>query len=112
MMINEPTRWEVYDRYGNKIYMMAERWYHALEKRPWLKPHFGQVLQTIQYGRRRQDPLHQFKYKYYWPCQKLEPDFNHIVVVVLFQISVDEAGKTAANNYVVNVWAVYIYGKR
>jgi len=111
-MKNEPTCWEVYDRYGNKIYMTAERWRHALEKRPWLRPYFDQVLQTIRIGRRRQDPLNQFKYKYYWPCPDMEPEYNHITVVVLFRTRLDAGGKTYANNYVLNVWAVYIYGKR
>ena len=34
--MNTTKRWEVYDRYGNKIYMTVERWEHAQEKRPWL----------------------------------------------------------------------------
>ena len=104
--------WEVRDRYGNSIYMTAERWNHALEKRPWLDDLFDDALDTIRNGRRRQDPLNPQKYKYYRPCSDLEPEYNNIVVVVLFKKRVDEAGRMLANNYVVSVWAVYLYGKR
>lgn len=104
--------WEVYDRYGNKIYMTAERWNHALEKRPWLADLFADTLDTLRHGRRQQDPLNPQKYKYYRPCPDLEPEYNHIVAIVLFKTKTNEAGQTVANNYVVNVWAVYVYGKR
>ena len=104
--------WEVHDRYGNRIYMTAERWAHALEKRPWLDDFFDDALDTVRNGRRQQDPLNPQKYKYYRPCFDLEPEYNNIVVIVLFKTSWDEAGRIIANNYVVNVWAVYLYGKR
>ena len=104
--------WEVHDRYGNRIYMTAERWAHALEKRPWLDDFFDDALDTVRNGRRQQDPLNPEKYKYYRRCPDLEPDYNNIVVIVLFKKSWDEVGRIVANNYVVNVWAVYLYGKR
>lgn len=104
--------WHVHDRYGNRIYMTDERWQHALEKRPWLSGYLEDVLATIQHGRRHQDPLNPRKYRYYWPCVELEPEFNHLVVIVLFGETVDETAQTVPNNYVVNVWAVFIYGKR
>ena len=63
--------WEIYDRYGNKIYMTAERWQHALESRPWLADYHNEVLMTIQRGRRKQDPLKPHKYKYYRHCDDL-----------------------------------------
>ena len=34
--MREFERWEVYDRYGNKIYMTGEQWQHILHSRPWL----------------------------------------------------------------------------
>jgi uncharacterized protein Usg len=52
------------------------------------------------------------KYKYYWPCHDLEPEFNHIVAVVLFKKDIDSDGEIHSNNYVLNMWAVYIYSKR
>jgi hypothetical protein len=112
VMIVEPESWELYDRYGNKIYMTTERWLHAQEKRPWLSDYLDEVLATIRYGRRQQDPLNPQKYKYYRPISSLEPDYNHLVAIVLFKRQVDESGQLIHNNYVVNVWAVYIYGRR
>ena len=109
-MTNDSDRWDLYDRYGNKLYMTAERWLHAQEKRPWLADYLGQVLETIRRGRRRQDPLNPRKYKYYWPVSGLEPEYNHLIVVVLFNTQMDEAGHTVSNNYVVNVWAVFVHG--
>ena len=39
------------------------------------------------------------------------PDFNHLVVVVLFKETINKTGQVVPNNYVVNVWPVFIYGK-
>ena len=82
-----------------------------MQKRPWLSNYLENVLTTIRQGRRQQDPLNPYKYKYYWPCRPLEPEFNHMVVVVLFAPQTDASGQLAPNNYVVNVWAVFLYGK-
>ena len=112
-MENEAShRWEVYDRYGNKIYMTSERWYHAIESRPWLADYHEEAMTTLRQGRRKQDSLHPHKYKYYWPCDDLLPDFNHLVVVVLMGEITDAQGQVVPNNYVVNVWAVFIYRYR
>lgn len=111
-MVDTSHRQEVYDRYGNKIYMTAERWLHALESRPWLADYHSEALTTIRRGRRKQDPLNPRKYKYYWPCHDLLPDFNHLVVIVLFGETVDSKGRVVSNNHVTTVWAVFIYGKR
>jgi hypothetical protein len=110
-MDEEPSRWDVHDRYGNKIYMTGERWNHALESRPWLEPYLEEVLKTIRRGRRKQDELNPRKYKYYWPCPGLLPEFNHLVVLVLFKEASKVNGSLVPNNYVVNVWAVFLYGK-
>jgi hypothetical protein len=112
MTTDTPHRWEVYDRYGNKIYMTSERWRHALENRPWLSNYRDDVLVTLRQGRRKQDELNPRKYKYYWPCDGLLPNYNHLVVVVLFGETTTIEGRVMPNNYVVNVWAVFIYGKR
>ena len=109
--MNGVDRWIEHDRYGNLIYMTEERWFHALEKRPWLDLYFDEVLATIRYGRRQQDPLNPRKYKYYRSCNDLLPEFNHIVVIVLFAEQVDAQQQLATNNYVVNIWAVYLYRK-
>jgi hypothetical protein len=104
-------RWEVEDRYGNHIYMTSERWQHALEKRPWLAGFLDEALTTMRRGRRQQDPLNSRKYKYYWPCSALLPEYNHLIVVVLFGQR-GENGATVPNNYVTNVWAAYLYNQR
>ncbi len=105
-------RWDVYDRYGNKIYMTEERWQHALESRPWLAAYFEETLNTLRHGRRVQDSLNPHKYKYYGACASLQPEFNHLVVIVLLGEKENEVGEIMSNNYVVNVWAVYLYNKR
>jgi len=105
-------RWEVRDRYGNRIYLTSERWEHAVEQRPWLVGNREDVLQALRQGRRRQDPLDSLKYKYYWPCNDLLPEYSHLVVVVRFGESIDATGRLIPNNYVLTVWSVFIYGKR
>ncbi len=104
--------WQASDRYGNLIYITEERWQHALEKRPWLAGYFDDVIDTIRFGRRTQDPLNPSKYKYYWPCPLLEPEFNHLVAIVLLREGENTAGQQVPNNNVVNDWAVYMYDKR
>ncbi len=111
-MTNTPKRWDVHDRYGNIVYMTTERWQHVIESRPWLAGYHQEVLTTLRQGRRKQDTLDPRKYKYYWPCEALLPDFNHLVVVVVFGTTPDHQGHVMTNNFVVTVWAVYIYSKR
>jgi hypothetical protein len=61
MMDTERRRWQVRDRYGNAIYMTAERWNHALVSRPWLAEFLNETLETLRQGRRRQNPLNSRK---------------------------------------------------
>src|SRR4030042_925178 len=96
----EPERWDVHDRYGNAIYMTAERWQHILQSRPWLADYHADILNTLRHGRRQQDTLNPL------------PDFNHLVVVVLFGEILDKQGRVMANNYVVTAWPVFRYSKR
>ncbi len=112
MVGNKSHRWEIYDRYSNKIYMTVERWQHVIESRPWLSDYHDEVLATLHQGRRKQDSLNPSKYKYYWPSNDLLPNFNHLVAVVLFKETIDAEGRIVPNNYVTTVWAVFIYGKR
>ena len=105
-------RWEVHDRYGNHIYMTSERWQHVLQSRPWLAEYHADLLNALRQGRRKQDTLDARKYKYYWPCDRLRPEFNHLVAIVLFGETRDSQGRMIANNYVVTAWAVFLYGTR
>lgn len=111
-MNEREQKWEVHDRYGNKVYMTRERWQHILDRRPWLADLRDEILATVRHGRRKQDPLHAAKYKYYRPCTDLLPEYNHLIAVVRFSETVDTAGETMPNNYVVTAWSVFIYGRR
>jgi hypothetical protein len=51
-MDTSEQKWTVYDRYGNTVYLTAERWQHILESRPELEPHFNDVLDTLRTGAR------------------------------------------------------------
>lgn len=98
----------ILDRYGNLIYLTEERWQHILESRPELEPYFEQLVDTIRDGKRKQDPLIPNKYRYYKFHEKLLPENNHLVVVVIFKTSSDSQGIYQHNNFVVTAWANYI----
>lgn len=72
----------VRDRHGNIIRLTEERWSHIVQYHPELEEHQEEVLATIRFGRRRQDPLDPLKYKYIRPCLTLPFGMTHIVVVV------------------------------
>jgi hypothetical protein len=72
----------VRDRHGNLISLTEERWGHIVQYRPELEEQYDEVLATIRFGRRRQDPLDPVKYKYILPCLTLPFGMTHIVVVV------------------------------
>ena len=106
------SKWTVQDRNGNPIYFAEERWEHILESRPELEPYFDLFLETLRTGRRRQDPLIPNKYRYYKHFDELLPENNHVILVVVFKMQLDEAGEYVPNNYVVTGWAKYIRPKR
>ena len=104
-------RWVVQDRSGNTIYLTRERWDHILEYHDELENHLEDVLKAIQVGRRKQDAMDPCKYKYQRYCADLLPEYNHIVVVVIFKKRVDESGLFVANNFVLSAWGVFIHPK-
>lgn len=106
------SKWTVQDRYGNTIYFTEERWQHILESRPELEPFFDQFLDTVCKGRRHQDLLIPNKYRYYKKFYELLPENNHLIVVVIFKVQLDEDGEYAPNNFVLTGWANYIRPKR
>lgn len=73
---------QVTDRWGNRVTLTNERWRHIIEWHPELEGFQEEVLETIQKGRRRQDPIDQQKYKYIYPVRGLPFGLTHIVVVV------------------------------
>lgn len=52
-------RWVVRDRHGNDIYLTNERWEHIIEpmNHPEMSGYREHLKETIQSGRRKQDPL-------------------------------------------------------
>lgn len=105
-------KWIVQDRNGHVIYLTEERWRHILESRPELEPYRNLFLETIRLGRRKQDPLIPNEYRYFQPFDELLPENNHLVVIVIFKMRVDENGQYVPNNFVVTGWAKFLQPKR
>ncbi|MEA3338359.1 MAG: hypothetical protein U9R15_00185 [Chloroflexota bacterium] len=101
-------KWIVHDRYGNEIYLTAERWDHILEYHPELEGCLDHVLNTLKKGRRKQEPTMPHKYRYYRRCDELLPDHNHVVVIVIF--SVRQRSDGTPNNFVTTAWPADILG--
>lgn len=100
------VRWIVRDREGNEIYLTQERWDHITDStnHPEMEGFEDELIQTIQCGRRKQDPLNPQKYVYSWPFSNLNFGNTHIVVVVLFRLREQGAQKPRPNNYVVTAY--------
>jgi len=99
--------WTVQDRYGNKIYLTEERWEHIQGRHDELRERLDDLLDTLRYGRRKQEALNPHQYRYWQAYDDLLYGFNHIVAVVVFRY--DDAG--IANNFVVTAWGAYIHPK-
>ena len=105
-------RWTAQDRYGNTVYLTAERWQHILASRPELEPHLDQLLDTLRTGERKQEALMSNKYRYAKRCEALLPENTHLVAMVIFQTRLDAQGQYVPNNFVVTGWATYIWSQR
>lgn len=99
-------RWTIRDRNGNSIYLSEERWHHITEpeNHPDLIDHETELKQTIQSGRRKQDPINPQKYLYTLAFPELDEDNTHIVAIVLFRFRENEDGRPVPNNYVVTAY--------
>ena len=57
--MSNPIRWEVYDRYGNRVYLTEDRWGHIIA--PYNHPEFigyeEELQDTIRQGSRKQDSV-------------------------------------------------------
>jgi len=102
--------WTVHDRDGHPIYLTEERWEHIIEanNHPEMADYEKHLKQTIQQGRRRQEPLNPRKYRYVHPFDDLPDDTNHIVAIVLFGFDVDEKGTTIPNNFIATAFFKHI----
>jgi hypothetical protein len=104
-----PSKWTVYDRFSNEIYLTQERWDYILRYHPQLNGLLDELLNTLRKGKRHQQPEDPNRYKYYQYCFDLLPDYNTIVVVVKFTTQIQADGTYVANNFVITAWATYIY---
>jgi hypothetical protein len=77
--------WTVRDRYGDKVYLTWERWYHPiLGYHPEMTEFFEELQETVQTGRRWQDPLNSHRYRYIcWFDQLVSDEHNCIVAIVI-----------------------------
>jgi hypothetical protein len=99
-------RWVVRDRYGHDIHLTHERWQHIVEpmNHPEMSAYEKHLKETIQSGRRKQDPLNPQKYRYVKLFNDLAEDNTHIIAIVLFRFSEGPGGEPVLNNYVVTAY--------
>ena len=90
----------IQDRFGNQIYITDERWAHVCKMHPDMIGYDQQLRETLRKGSRRQDALDPNKFFYSKKFNNLPDLYNHVVVVVKFGYTVDEAGQQVANNFV------------
>lgn len=103
-------RWTICDRDGIPIYLTQERWEHIIAEtnHPEMADYEEHLQVAIKLGRRRQEPLNPRKYRYTCPFDDLPADTNHVVVIVLFGLDIDEYGRTIPNNYVATAFFKHI----
>jgi hypothetical protein len=100
--------WSVRDSQGHEIYLTAERWEHIQDRHPELTGRLGDVLDAIRRGRREQDAILPNKYTYINRWEDLWPEYNCIIVKVLFRFTTADDGSIAENNFVVTAWPAYM----
>jgi len=96
----------VQDRGGRKVYLMQERWEHALEHPGMHEKLLDWVLEALRKSRRKQDPYDPAKFKYTYSVPDLPMSYTHIVVVVKFgwQVSSPEANNFVLTAYLIEKW--------
>lgn len=94
--------WTQVDRFGNEIYLTAERWAHivAPDNHPEVGLFFEQVRETIQKGRRKQDEFDPRSWEYSHPFPALPLDYTHIVVAVRFRWTTSPDGTEREEKFV------------
>ena len=99
-------RWTIHDAYGNQIYLTHEHWEHITEpfNHPEMSAYEEHLRETIQGGRRKQDPLNPLKYRYVKAFDDLAGDNTHVIAIVLFRFGEGEAGELVHNNYIVTAY--------
>jgi len=92
----------VTDPLRHEIYPTDERWAHICEEHPEMLAYDGEVLETVQRGRRFQDSIRPDVFLYYREFENLPAGNTTIVVVVRFGFSTDGA----ENNFVVTAYQI------
>ncbi len=98
--------WTQRDKYGNDIYLTAERWKHIVdpENHPELEPFADHVRETIRRGRRKQNALRPDAHTYSLAFDDLPDDKTHIVVAVIFRRVAGAQGSEQSENFVVTAY--------
>jgi hypothetical protein len=97
----------VKDQLGHEIYLTDERWNHICEEHPEMQGYDGQVLETIQRGRRFQDSVRPDVLLYYRDFEDLPSGNSTIVVVVRFGF----IPGGAENNFIVTAYQILRHGR-
>lgn len=97
-------RWDITDRENRQIYMTHERWEHIISKHHELIGHLDDVLDTIRFGRRKQERRDPQRYRYKRFCYTLQAGRNSITVTVVFSFQTLADGSIEANNFVTTAW--------
>ncbi|MBI5839848.1 MAG: hypothetical protein HZB19_07075 [Chloroflexi bacterium] len=105
-MMAQQIRWTVQDRFGNSIYLTQERWEHIIEaiNHPEMEDYEDELMETIQKGTRKQDPLNPQKYRYSCRFDNLPQDNTHIVAIVLFRLYERGIGEIESHNFIVTAY--------
>ncbi len=97
----------VKDQLGHEIYLTDERWNHICEEHPEMQGYEGQVLETIQRGRRFQDSVRPDMFLYHRDFEDLPAANSTIVAVVRFGF----VPGGAENNFIVTAYQIVRYGR-
>ncbi len=100
--MDEPQRWLVRDRQGNDIYLTQERWAHIIDpfNHPEMEFYEEHLKQTLQKGKRSQDPLNPQKFRYSMAFDDLFEANTHIIAIVLFRFRGGTIDRPVPNNYI------------
>lgn len=95
----------IYDRHGNLIYLTDERWNHIVEFHEEMLNYKKELVKTLRFGKRKQDPYDPLLYTYYHEFGDLERGFNHIIVAVKFGFT----KIFEQNNFVLTAYQKFVY---
>lgn len=98
-------RWSVRDKQGNLIYLTPERWEHIIDSsnHPEMTAYEDALKETIQLGKRTQDPLNPQKYRYSMAFNHLAEYNTHLIAIVIFRLH-EQNGQFLPNNYIVTAF--------